>query len=207
MQRYARLHDCRVHNDEAVFKSHAHDVAEDQKVCRGISKLEYRDLSYQIGDGGSGRLGAAVQRAMALRERQSSPANVEGIGAMRDLYMSWIANGRSTSPGRLPESSSNVEYWADSSTEMLNSRTQSMRYSRFCPSNPDDQDRHIIIKAPDVYNVSAQSSSSSAQKQELCDQRKINATAENKNNKKGFMRLVCRHLFSLRKKSPSAHVS
>eukprot|EP01018_Ginkgo_biloba_P018445 Gb_13790 [translate_table: standard] len=196
---------------------------------------------------GSGRLGAAVQRAMAMRERQSSDT-VQGIGAMRQMcHSSWFSHHSDPlypsvhclqCGGPLEM---NAGYCADEEMGDVAPRlkSQSMRYTRICSQESDDDDedyetkyRFIGLrdtgwdcKNDDNVSSNKKNENGSTGEADYCNKnyyicqycrsvplqnQRMNSkghVAGAHNKKKGFVRLICRQLLRLHRKSHSAAFS
>lgn len=105
-------------------------MEEDSEECSAVSRVQ----------SGSGRLGAAVQRVMAIRERERQSSvdgsdNVSGIGEMRRICLANNSSDPFCFSDRFEHRSFGVEYrsWADeelgNDQDLLAKRTQSMRYA------------------------------------------------------------------------------
>ncbi|GLJ55615.1 hypothetical protein SUGI_1194460 [Cryptomeria japonica] len=141
------------------------------------------------GGSGSGRLGAAVQRAMAMRERHSSSCadDVKGIGAIRDVYISWLAS----SPPK--DSVMNVRCCkCGGGEQILHSAigTQSMKYTRFFL---DDQGFSVTGDEDYVAQVCG-----------VCSSSVEDLSGSPAAKKKSFFIHVCRQLLGFSRKSFSA---
>jgi len=139
MGRYARLHDNRVHTDHG-------DRIPAQRLSNRVSydtADQAKEVKYRHVGGSSGRLGAAVQRAMAMRERQTTPASeVKGIGAMRHL-----CNINNTLSASAECKSIAEEEEGNESNKVLSPlaglQSESMRYQRlYCPASIADEDQY-----------------------------------------------------------------
>ncbi|XP_057828769.2 uncharacterized protein LOC131039941 [Cryptomeria japonica] len=182
MMKYARLHHSRKHSDSQGVYAFFNGAETYAPVSAGTAEGMPEDKGG--GNFYGYRLGAAVQRAMAMRERGSpcKAEDIKGIGGMRDIYMS----GLTYSPP-LPYNAEMTE------EEIFHAaiKPQSVKFTRFCP---------------DLDGVHQEFGRISNGKQNLeifgvyrCVEEDI---GENQGVKKrNFVKRLCRQLFGRRKKS------
>ncbi|GLJ55621.1 hypothetical protein SUGI_1194540 [Cryptomeria japonica] len=187
MKTYSRLHHSRMHSDPQGLSTFCNGAEMSATASVGPAEGMSNDKG-----GGTYRLGAAVQRAMAMRERHSSSCKLEdikGIGGMRDVYMSWLAHSPSLS------CNATSGYFAEVTEDEIFCSAigaQSMKYTRFCP---------------DVDGLNQEFGHISNGKRELELGGNCSCDGDLSKNqavmKKSFVTRLCRQLFGRRKKSSS----
>ncbi|GLJ55612.1 hypothetical protein SUGI_1194430 [Cryptomeria japonica] len=199
MKRYYRLQDSRVHSNPNSSTATATATA----TPTSLNSTEM----YRGGEGScSGRLGAAVQRVMAMRERHSSQNDVKGIGAMRDLYISCPTtncNKAISAKSECWKCERNGPQMAGKEVSVVG--TQSMRYTRFLPSkdwcnaseNEDGGHHSFASLLPGFVSNGTQSPQICVACICVNEDQKENTVGK----KKGFLRYVRRQLLGLGRKS------